>query len=150
MKLSYNLLENCVLCIVGVSRKQAKMFSNNTVCIERTNNVRELAEIYSTADLLVNPTMEETFSLVNTEAQACGCPVATFQSGGSTEMISEKTGIIVKDRSSEGLLNAIRGVDDHTLCFERKDCVEHASYFSLQKMFDGYMQLYQNALEGQV
>jgi glycosyltransferase involved in cell wall biosynthesis len=40
--------------------------------LERTENVQELAELYSAADIFLNPTLEEALGLTNLEAQACG------------------------------------------------------------------------------
>ena len=150
IELSEQMPESTVLCVVGLARKQKKLFNNNVICIERTDSVQQLAEIYSSADLFVNPTLEETFSLVNVESQACGCPVATFRSGGSTEMISGKSGIVVNDNSTEGLLDAVFGISEGRYCFDRNCCIVNAKRFSLENMYDGYIKLYQGILEGKL
>jgi len=54
-----------------------------------------LAELYATSDVFFNPTREDTYPTVNMEALACGTPVVTFDVGGSPEIVSPKTGIIV-------------------------------------------------------
>ncbi len=56
-------------------------------CLPRTNNVSELAEIYTAADFFVNPTYEDNYPTVNLEAIACGTYVITYQTGGSPETL---------------------------------------------------------------
>lgn len=59
----------------------------NIICIPRTNNAKELAEIYTAADVFVNPTYEDNYPTVNLEAQACGTKVITYHTGGSAETL---------------------------------------------------------------
>ena len=51
----------------------------------RTENQKELAEVYSVSNVLFNPTYEDTYPTVNLEALSCGLPVITYNSGGSLE-----------------------------------------------------------------
>lgn len=57
------------------------------IAIPRTKNVTELAEIYTAADLFVNPTYEDNYPTVNLEAIACGTKVITYDIGGSSETL---------------------------------------------------------------
>lgn len=57
------------------------------ICIPRTNTVMELVKIYSAADVFINPTYEDNYPTVNLEAQACGTPVITYDTGGAKETI---------------------------------------------------------------
>lgn len=59
------------------------------ICISRTNNSNELAEIYTAADYFVNPTYEDTYPTVNLEAIACGTRVITYLTGGSPETLAD-------------------------------------------------------------
>ncbi|MCR5449562.1 MAG: glycosyltransferase [Solobacterium sp.] len=141
--LSHDLPENAVLCIIGVSQRQKKQLPEHVIAISRTDSVRELAEIYSAADLLINPTQEETFSLVNLEAQACGIPVVTYRSGGSTETITDSTGIILEKNDLAGLRKVIERMSSGQLIFDKDSCVRNAQRFSIEHMLEGYRQLYQ-------
>lgn len=62
--------------------KQAKV-----ICLERTEDAKELAGLYSTADLFVNMTYEDNYPTVNLEAVACGTKVITYRTGGAPETI---------------------------------------------------------------
>ena len=60
------------------------------ICIPRTSNARELAEIYTAADIFANPTYEDNYPTVNLEAQACMTMVITYDTGGSSDTILQK------------------------------------------------------------
>ena len=55
--------------------------------IPKTNNVEELAEIYTAVDIFVNPTYEDNYPTVNLEARACGTKVITYNTGGCLETL---------------------------------------------------------------
>ena len=101
--LSKELDESYKIVIVGVNEEQRKKLPNNILSITRTNNIKKLVEIYSSADVFLNPTLEDNFPTTNLEALACGTNVITFNSGGSQETIlNEKIGCIVeKDNIDE-------------------------------------------------
>ncbi|MDE7164622.1 MAG: glycosyltransferase [Clostridiales bacterium] len=75
------------IVLVGLSDAQLAELPENVIGIKRTNNVSELAEIYTAADVLFNPTYEDNYPTVNLEAQACGTPVITYATGGSGESV---------------------------------------------------------------
>ena len=79
--------ERYVVVLVGLSEKQIKGLPNNIKGIQRTNSPQELAEIYTAADVFVNPTYEDNYPTVNLEAQACGTPVITYDTGGCRETL---------------------------------------------------------------
>lgn len=55
------------------------------VLFERTDSAQQLASIYTAADVFFNPTREDNYPTVNLEAQACGTPVITYDTGGCRE-----------------------------------------------------------------
>ena len=87
VKLSKILDDNYKIILVGLTEKQKKELPKNILGITRTNNVRELIEIYTAAYVLFNPTYEDNYPTVNLEAQACGTPVVTYRTGGSIESV---------------------------------------------------------------
>ena len=48
---------------------------------------KELAQFYASADVMVFPSLTDTFGLVNIEAMACGTPVAAFPVTGPIDII---------------------------------------------------------------
>ena len=90
VELSKCLDEDYKIVLVGLTEKQKKELPSNILKITRTNNIHELAEIYTAADVFFNPTYEDNYPTVNLEAQACGTPVITYRTGGSVESIPEE------------------------------------------------------------
>lgn len=60
---------------------------SSVICIPRTNDTKTLAQIYTAADVFVNPTYEDNYPTVNLEAIACGTQVITYNTGGCNETI---------------------------------------------------------------
>ncbi len=89
------LPEDSRLVLVGLSKEQIAALPENVIGIMRTANQKELAGIYTAADVFVNCTLEDNFPTVNLEALACGTPVVTFNTGGSPECIDETCGSVV-------------------------------------------------------
>ena len=97
IKLADMLGESCAVVLVGLNEKQLKNLPDNIIGIKRTNGQKELAEIYTAADVLVNPTYEDNYPTVNLEAQACGTPVITYRTGGSPESVPDENVVDVGD-----------------------------------------------------
>ncbi len=94
IKLSHMLSDEYRIVLVGLNQKQMEELPENIVGIQRTNSIKELAYIYSSADLFLNLTYCDNYPTVNLEARACGLPVVTYNTGGSPEsagMIPELT-----------------------------------------------------------
>lgn len=134
------------IVLVGTNSESDKEIPDNIISIHSTSNQRELAEIYSAANVFVNPTREEVLGLVNLEALACGTRVITFKTGGSPECINERCGVTVPVDDVEGMKNEIISV-----C-EQKDsvtdeCVEQAKKFDSNEKYAEYISLYEQHKE---
>lgn len=90
-------LEKYAVVLVGLSAKQIKRLPSAIISLERTESKHELAEIYSAADLFFNPTREDNYPTVNLEAEACGTPVVTYNTGGCGETIQLRDSKVVVD-----------------------------------------------------
>lgn len=88
--------ERYAIVLVGLSRKQIKRLPDGIICLQRTDSREELAGIYSTADFFINPTHEDNYPTVNLEAEACGTPVVTYNTGGCRETIRRKDSHVVE------------------------------------------------------
>lgn len=133
------------ITVVGLNKNQLDNLPNGIVGIRRTSNVQELVELYSNADVLINPTYADTFPTVNLEALACGTPIITYRTGGSPETVDEKTGIVVNQGDVDGMAEAIKKIKNHPLSAE--DCRERAvQYFDKDKCFERYISLYKQLI----
>jgi glycosyltransferase involved in cell wall biosynthesis len=118
----------------------------NIICIPRTNNTRELAIFYNSADVYINPTLEDNFPTTNLEALACGTPVITFNTGGSPESIEENCGYIVKVRDISNLKNAIRDLRKNK--FSEDFCLSRSKKFDNNEMYNSYFNLFKSIVDG--
>lgn len=112
IKLSSMLKEDQIIILVGLSNSQIKDLPGNVIGIRRTESVNELAELYSMADVFVNPTLVDNFPTTNIEALACGTPVITYRTGGSPEAVDDNTGFIVEKGDVQSLRESINLVLD--------------------------------------
>ena len=139
IKLSETLKQDEIIVMVGLTEKQKKNLPKNIIGITRTNNVKELAEIYSAADVFVNPTLEDNFPTTNLEALACGTPVVTFDTGGSPECVDESCGVVVEKGNLKELIEAIERIRLNT--FNKDYCINRAKDFDKSK-YSEYLELY--------
>ena len=75
------------IVLVGLSKRQIGELPQGIIGLERVDSPEELAQIYSAADVLFNPSFEDNYPSVNLEAQACGTPVITYDVGGCGETL---------------------------------------------------------------
>lgn len=134
------------IVLVGTDDNVDKQLPSGIISIHRTQNQTELAEIYTVADLFVNPTREENYPTVNMESIACGTPVITFRTGGSPEILIEKTGMVVDCDDIDGLQHGIEKICEQNL-FSTADCIEQAKQFDMNKRFKEYVDLYKEECE---
>ena len=141
IELSKRLDDKFQIVLVGTDDKADKLLPKNIISIHRTQNQTELAEIYSAADVFVNPTREENYPTVNMEALACGTPVITFNTGGSPEILDETCGAVVEKNDIDGLEYAIlKQFNERNL--KSEDCIEKAKTFDKDDKFEEYLCLY--------
>lgn len=73
-----------------------------------------LATFYQAADLLLVPSVTESFGLVALEAQACGLPVVASDAGGLNSIVQHgKTGFLVSPGDASGFALASRTILDN-------------------------------------
>lgn len=88
--------EKIVIVLVGLSERQVKSLPEGIIGLTRTDSPQELAGIYATADVFFNPTVEDNYPTVNLEAEACGTPVITYDTGGCGETVSRADSSVVE------------------------------------------------------
>lgn len=129
------------IVLVGTNSTIDSKLPSNIISIHRTQNQLELAEIYSAADVFINPTREDNYPTVNMEALACGTPVITFNTGGSPEMLDATCGTVVEQEDIDGLVNAISLVAEKKI-YPVESCLKKAEEFNQDICFQKYLDLY--------
>lgn len=139
------LSDDFEIVLVGLNKDQIDNLPEGILGIRRTDSTIRLAEIYSAADVFINPTLEDNFPTTNLESLACGTPVITFDTGGSPEAIDEKTGIVVPKGDINSLLSAVNKVKAQGKIHFFSECRSRAERnFDSRLVFQKYLHIYKN------
>lgn len=143
LQLAGRLDHSYCLIIVGLNKKPESC-PKNVRLIQRTDSVKELADLYCAADVYINASVEETFGMVSLEALACGKPVITNAFTANPELVDDTCGIVVDDYSVNGYLAALNSSKLWVL--HSDDCRKRAEIYSHQVMIEKYIALYRSFL----
>lgn len=140
LQLRERLGQDFQIVLVGTSAAIEKQLPEGIIAIRRTADQNELAQLYSCADLFINPTYEDNFPTVNLEALACGTAVVTFDTGGSAESIDPVCGTVVKKGDVDGMVKAIMYYYT-SLPYSHSDCTGRAELYNKTKMARNYLKI---------
>lgn len=142
MELAGQTGDDKVIVMIGLSKKQAGIMSKykNVIPLMKTDSVKEMAEWYSTSDIYVNLTREDTFPTTNIEAMACGTPVITYRAGGSPESLTDETGIVTAENNISCVMESIDRLLSRDREEARKVCVQRAEAYGSEKRFQSYIE----------
>lgn len=107
-----------------------------------------LAEIYSSADVVVCPSWFESFPLPPLEAMACGAPVVTTRYGTEDFAFNEENSLVVPPRKPKLMAEAIvRVLTEEELKHKfRKKGFETARKFSWDRAIDKVEKIFEKSL----
>lgn len=111
----------------------------------------KLAQLYAAADVMVVPSLQESFGKTLIEAMACGTPVVAFDSGGPADIVEHKrTGYLARAFSADDLAAGIAWCLDPQprsleLGLAARARVE--SLYSIDHVASSYRRLYRRILE---
>lgn len=149
-KLSKALKGIARVVIVGSTKNVTNYVTEDLILVPRTSNMEELASIYSSSDLFVNPTYEDTFPMTNLEALATGTPVITFNTGGSVECIVDGVGEVVDKHDFLHLVTVVKSYLAKEKSVYKDKCVTHAkALYDKQKIILRYLNLYNSVNNGE-
>lgn len=107
IKLAQMLDEQYMIVLVGLNNSQIRNLPANIIGLRRTNNSKELAEIYTAADVFVNPSKEETFGLTTVEALACGTRAIVYKGTACEEIVEKYDEGIAAENSVQAIYKEI-------------------------------------------
>ncbi len=147
IELSKMLPDNYHIVMIGNLAEPADL-GERILNIPATENVAELVDWYSTADVLINMSKEETFGKVSAEALMCGTPVVCFNTTANPELVGEKCGAVCETESVEDYKNAVLEVAGNGRDYYSNSCVDFAhENFITENNFKKYIELYEELLE---
>ena len=94
------------IVLIGLNQKQLTALPSEILGLPRTDNVTQLVQAYSEADVFVCPSTEETFGMTVLEACCCGCKTVVYEDTACEEVANLYGGIAVP-RGPEHLKDAI-------------------------------------------
>jgi len=136
VKMSNILSSDEIIVLVGRIREYKDALPRNIIHIDKTDNVDELIDIYSSCKVLFNPTYEDTFSNINMEAMSCGLPVVCYDSGGASEMIDQNFKVQPGDINAAYVL--IKKIINNNDCYDFSNCKN----FSMHNTFAKYLTVF--------
>lgn len=147
VELSKHISNDLQLVLVGLTDRQKKALPHNILAIPRTQNLVELAQLYTEASIVLNLSYEETFGMTTIEGYACGTPAIVYNCTASPELIIPETGIIVKSGDIAGVCLAI----DEILSKDKQVYSNSCRNLVLSKYnsnfgFNEYINLYESIL----
>ncbi len=123
------LPEEYQIVLVGLTEKQIQSLPHQIIGIKKTDSAKDLAELYTAADVFVNPTYEDNYPTTNLEALSCGTPVITYRTGGSVEAVEESgSGLVVERGNIQELAEAILEIPANSGEKAFYDCDENQRY----------------------
>lgn len=140
MELAKRIPDAYRIVLVGLSGRQIKKLPKNVVGIERTENQKELAAIYSVAEVFINPSLEESFSLVTVEAFACGTPVVVLDTSAVAELVTPDNGVVLHEHGSADYLGAIARIEEMQM--DRNAVAQTARKYDVDKINAEIVALY--------
>jgi glycosyltransferase involved in cell wall biosynthesis len=147
MALSKILSDEYAIVMVGLSRKQMKSLPANIIGFERTENLKELASLYSVANIVLNLSYQETFGMTTVEGLACGTPVIVYNCTASPDLISLETGLAVEPGSIRQLTEAIEEIKQNGKTYYSESCRKRAeTFFNKDEKYKEYLELYEQLL----
>lgn len=135
-KLADILDEKYQIILVGLNENQIRELPRNIIGIGRTKNQKELVELYTVADVFFNPTLEDNYPTVNLEAQLCGTPVLTYNTGGCKETIFTPYSVVLKknEQNEKNIKDAIEKICNKNI----EDIEIECTFNNFNKYIDFY------------
>jgi len=139
-------LSHKVLAVVFGSSEPLPALPVPVVSVGRLNDDASLTAVYSCADLVVVPSLEDNLPNVALEAIACGAPVAAFDVCGMPDIVRDGwNGILAARHDAPALGRTIADllVDNERLAYMRINARLHAEVkYSMQRQTESYINLY--------
>lgn len=148
IKLAHIVPDNVRIVLVGLKKQEIRTLPSNIIGIERTTSVQELVDLYSSADVVLNLSLEETFGLTTVEGFACGTPGIVYNCTASPELVSEETGFVVEPGDINGVLKCIITIVEKGKASYSNACRYRAvSRFDKRVNYKQYIELYNKLID---
>jgi len=107
IELSGMLEDRYKIVLIGLTSAQIESLPKNILGLPRTNDLEELVQAYTEADVFLNPSVEETFGMTAMEARCCGTEAVVYQDTACEEIVNQFGGVAVP-RGAQHLYMAVK------------------------------------------
>ena len=108
-KLAPKIKDVVTLVLLGLNDElRNKVKEYGILGIPRTENMKELTDLYSGASVVLNLSYGESFGLTTVEGFACGTPSVVYRATASPELITPDTGIVCEAGDVDAVADAVR------------------------------------------
>ncbi|MGI6521062.1 MAG: glycosyltransferase [Fermentimonas sp.] len=138
---------DCKIVLVGLKQNQMNDVPDNIIKLPLTTNQKQLAELYSMADVVISLSRGESFGLTIVEGFACGTPGIVYNNTAQPELITLDTGYVVENDNIDDVANAINKIKNNGKKFYSNACRNRAiQYYNKDDRFEDYISLYNEIL----
>jgi len=143
LSLSHIISNEEIIILIGLNELQLHHLPSNIIGIKRTDNIEELRSLYTIANVFLNPSLEETFSLVTVEAISCGTPVVVNDSSAVSELVINNIGYIVNNHRVGEYYKKIKKIFTEDISKDRKRFLfEHSKKYDSKTILNQMISLY--------
>jgi glycosyltransferase involved in cell wall biosynthesis len=136
------------LLVVGQGSERERLMARAASNVEFLGHVpdAQLAELLGRARAVVHAA-EEDFGIALVEAQAAGCPVLAYSSGGAGEIVADgRTGVLFHRQTPEAVMEAV-DVFEAAGPFSEHECRRNAMRFSKERFKRGFARILEQEWE---
>lgn len=136
--------------IIVIGQNSRSIKSDNVVPIDFISDIKELAMLYSFADVYVHFSVADTFGKVIAEAMACGTPAVVYDVSACAELVKDGCGEKVEPHNTDGLVAAVRKVKSVGKEFYSSACLKRVEEdFDYNKNMAKLRKIYQGDLSAE-
>ena len=145
LKLSEKLNGLAKIKVVGKVEKGLE-FPVNVEVVKYISNAKDMAKLYSDAQVYVHLSSEDSFGKVIAESLACGTPVIVYNSTACPELVSEKSGYVVEVRDVDAVYEKIVLIKQNGKDFYFDNCVKQSKKFDKQTAIKETFEFYKEII----
>lgn len=140
-------LSDVIVILIGTLPKKFVM-PKNVLSMGNIYDTNILASYYSMADVMINPSIQETFGKTTAEAIACGTPVIGYNLTATPELIGNGCGEIIKRKGDiNAFVEAVRRVRKiKKVNYINKCRIFAEKNFNKERLINEYLDLYNKIL----
>lgn len=143
LKLSNMLGDNVKILLAGNGIEKFRL-PKNIKAVGYISDTDELANLYSSVDVYVHMSYEDTFGKVIAEALACGTPAIVYDSTALPELVSEGCGYIVPKGNIKDVFDCILEIKKKGKKAYSQACIKKVvNNFSKDLCAQEYLRLYE-------